>query len=107
MTRYLFFAVVGTASEPMYTLALETASDQVVNIAVEFENTGVEEYNILTNGDGYSSDNVVKGKGSVITICGRNSTLSPTLGCIDISSGDMSTLLSYLDADKNPHIQIK
>ncbi len=59
------------------------------------------------NGDGYSSDNVVKGKGSVITICGRNSTLSPTLGCIDISSGDMSTLLSYLDADKNPHIQIK
>lgn len=59
------------------------------------------------NGDGYSSDNVVKGKGSVITICGRNGALSPTLGCIDISSGDMSTLLSYLDADKNPHIQIK
>lgn len=59
------------------------------------------------NGDGYTSDNVVKGKGSVITICGRNGALSPTLGCIDISSGDMSTLLSYLDADKNPHIQIK
>ena len=39
-------AVVGTASEPMYTLALETASDQVVNIAVEFENTGDDFYGI-------------------------------------------------------------
>ena len=39
-------AVVGTASEPMYTLALETASDQVVNIAVEFENTGDDFYGV-------------------------------------------------------------
>lgn len=39
-------AVVGEASEPMYTLALETKADQVVNIAVEFENTGDDFYGI-------------------------------------------------------------
>ena len=39
-------AVVGTASEPMYTLALETKADQVVNIAVEFENTGDDFYGV-------------------------------------------------------------
>ena len=39
-------AKVGTASEPMYTLALETKADQVVNIAVEFENTGDDFYGI-------------------------------------------------------------
>lgn len=39
-------AVVGTASEPMYTLALETKADQVVNIAVEFVNTGNDFYGI-------------------------------------------------------------
>ena len=39
-------AVVGTASDPMYTLALETKADQVVNIAVEFENTGDDFYGV-------------------------------------------------------------
>lgn len=39
-------AVVGEASEPMYTLALETKADQVVNIAVEFENTGDDFYGV-------------------------------------------------------------
>lgn len=39
-------AKVGTASDPMYTLALETASDQVINIAVEFENTGDDFYGV-------------------------------------------------------------
>lgn len=39
-------AVVGTASEPMYTLALETKADQVVNIAVEFKNTGDDFYGV-------------------------------------------------------------
>ncbi len=39
-------AVVGTACDPMYTLALETKADQVVNIAVEFENTGDDFYGV-------------------------------------------------------------
>ncbi len=39
-------AVVGTASDPMYTLALETKADQVVNIAVEFKNTGDDFYGV-------------------------------------------------------------
>ena len=39
-------AVVGELSAPMYTLALETASDQVVNIALEFVNTGADFYGV-------------------------------------------------------------
>ena len=39
-------AKVGTASDPMYALALETKADQVVNIAVEFENTGDDFYGV-------------------------------------------------------------
>jgi hypothetical protein len=39
-------AKVGTACDPMYTLALETKADQVVNIAVEFENTGDDFYGV-------------------------------------------------------------
>ena len=39
-------AVVGELCAPMYTLALETASDQVVNIALEFVNTGSDFYGV-------------------------------------------------------------
>lgn len=39
-------AVVGDASETMYTLALETESDVPVNIALEFVNTGEDFYGI-------------------------------------------------------------
>lgn len=39
-------AVVGDASETMYTLALETESDVPVNIALEFINTGEDFYGI-------------------------------------------------------------
>ncbi|MGN0498105.1 MAG: zinc-ribbon domain-containing protein [Acutalibacteraceae bacterium] len=65
-------------------------------------------YNIFIehNGDGETPNSAIPGKGSVITICGYNGTLKPTLGCIDISSGDMIKLLSYLDASKNPVIEI-
>jgi hypothetical protein len=37
-------AVVGEDSETMYTLALETAKDAVINIALEFVNTGEDFY---------------------------------------------------------------
>lgn len=39
-------AVVGKASDTMYTLALETASDQLINIALEFVNTGADFYGV-------------------------------------------------------------
>ena len=58
------------------------------------------------NGNGYSSENVVAGKGSVITICGKTSATSPTAGCVDISAANMNTLISMLSYEKNPHIEI-
>lgn len=58
------------------------------------------------NGNGFSSDGVVPGRCSVITICGRNYAIKPTLGCVDISATNMNTLLSMLDYNKNPHIEI-
>lgn len=58
------------------------------------------------NGDGISSENVVSGKGSAIGVRGRYSTLSPTNGDVDISHTDMIDLISRLDADKNPVIEI-
>lgn len=58
------------------------------------------------NGNGYTSENVVLGKGSVITICGCTGTLNSTYGCVDITSSDMKTLLSLLEVSKNPQIDI-
>lgn len=58
------------------------------------------------NGNGLNTDDVVAGKGSVITICGRSASIAPTAGCIDISSSNMTTLLSMLVYNKNPHIEI-
>ncbi|MGN0368443.1 MAG: PASTA domain-containing protein [Wujia sp.] len=58
------------------------------------------------NGNGHTSDNVVPGMGSVITICGNNNNISQTAGCIDISGSDMTKLLGLLDGTKNPHIEI-
>lgn len=58
------------------------------------------------NGDGETVGTSTPYMGSVITICGVKTTLKETLGCIDISSGDMSLLLSYLDESKNPVIII-
>ncbi|MBR2714866.1 MAG: PASTA domain-containing protein, partial [Ruminococcus sp.] len=57
------------------------------------------------NGDGYSSDNVIAGSGSAITICAMNYSISATYGCIDISSSDFFTLVSKLDYTKNTHIE--
>ena len=57
------------------------------------------------NGNGYSSNGVVVGRCSSITICGHMSALKATGGCIDISSSDMLTLLSRLDQYKTPYIR--
>jgi L,D-peptidoglycan transpeptidase YkuD (ErfK/YbiS/YcfS/YnhG family) len=52
----------------------------------------------------YNTDPVVKGKGSAIFFhlnIGR-----PTAGCIAIDESAMTSLLSWLDPEKNPHILI-
>ncbi len=62
--------------------------------------------NIAANGDGYTSDNANPGCGSVITLCGKNDTLTETQGCVDISGDDMLDFLRILDSDKSPVIII-
>lgn len=59
------------------------------------------------NGNGLDSNNVVPGKCSVITICGRSAAIAPTAGCVDISASDMLRLMALLDYNKDPHIEIK
>lgn len=56
------------------------------------------------NGNGFSSSGVSTGNSSVITVCGCKSGISPTYGCIDISSSNMTKLLKLLDSEKNPYI---
>ena len=59
------------------------------------------------NGNGLTSDNVVAGKGSAITLCGKRNGYDPhTAGCVDISQANMHELLSLLDYTCNPHIEI-
>lgn len=56
------------------------------------------------NGDGYTKGK--SGKGSAIYIAGKNKNLTTSYGDVNISADDMKTLLSYLEADKNPYIVI-
>lgn len=58
------------------------------------------------NGDGFSSAGVVPGKGSAIGIRGQYGSLKATYGDVDISYTDMMDLLSRLDVNKNPVIEI-
>ena len=58
------------------------------------------------NGNGYTSENVVPGRCSVITICGCEYSPIATAGCVDITSTSMATLMSLLNADKNPYIEL-
>ncbi len=58
------------------------------------------------NGDGITNQNVVPGKGSAITICGKTSSLYATAGCIDIAHTDLIHILSLLDYSNQPHIEI-
>ena len=83
----------GTGCEKTYT---QFAVDHTYNYNIFIEH----------NGDGETPGLAKAKKGSVITICGWTGTLKPTAGCVDISSTDMVTLLSYLDSSKNPIIEI-
>ena len=59
------------------------------------------------NGSGFSSANVVSGNGSAIGLRGQNGSLSPTYGDVDISASDIRDLLSKLDYNKKPVIELK
>lgn len=59
------------------------------------------------NGSGLSSENVVSGNGSAIGLRGQNRSLSPTYGDVDISASNMRDLLSKLDSNKKPVIELK
>lgn len=59
------------------------------------------------NGSGFSSANVVSGNGSAIGLRGQNRSLSPTYGDVDISASNMRDLLSKLDYNKKPVIELK
>ncbi len=58
------------------------------------------------NGNGFSSNGVTKGKGSAIGLRGQNGSLSATYGDVDISSENMKDLLSKLDPNKKPMIEL-
>lgn len=58
------------------------------------------------NGSGFSSENVVAGKGSAIGVRGQYGSISPTYGDVDMSASDMRNLISNLDANKNPMIEL-
>ncbi len=62
--------------------------------------------NIAANGDGINSYDAIPGRGSVITLCGKNDTLTATQGCVDISGADMVAMLHFLDSSMSPEIII-
>ena len=103
--------VVDDVNSPLYnqicdinSLSEDVSYDKIGNNIVEGKlNAAIF---IEHNGDGFSSENVVPGNGSVITICGVTRTPAETLGCIDISSTDMAKLLKVLNPDLNPYIEI-
>ena len=97
-------------NSPLYNIMVYV--DKVGDVSVDHvgENivSGKLNYIIFIehNGNGISTEGVVSGKGSVITICGNNNSVSQTAGCIDITSSDMTTLLENLDGTKTPYIEI-
>ena len=103
--------VVDDEKSPLYNQIME--KDRVPS-GTSYDNIGEGMTNGSTyatiyiehNGTGFSSENVVNGKGSAIGLRGRNSTLSPTYGDVDISSDDMKDLLKRLDYNQNPMIEI-
>ena len=58
------------------------------------------------NGNGITSEGVVVGKGSAITICGKTTSLYATAGCVDISATDLKNIISRMNYKNNPHIEI-
>lgn len=104
-------AIVDDTNSSLYNTLVDTS--QVDGISVDHVGDNIVSGKLSCvifiehNGNGLTTEGVVSGKGSVITICGNNQDISATAGCIDIKASDMSTLLTYLDGTKNPHIETK
>lgn len=83
---------------------------QDVPTQIKFDNTYDEFKNaaifIEFNGNGFSSDGVTPGAGSALFVRGQRGSLSATYGDVDISADDMSDLLSKLNPNKNPVIEL-
>ena len=96
----------------------DTNSSYYNQIMESYESPSTNKFDLLSNefsyaaifiefnGDGFSSDGVVRGGGSAICVRGKSGSLSPTYGDVDISSSDMKDLISRLDADKHPVIEL-
>ena len=104
--------VVNDPQSPYYNIIMEESD---VPSGTSFDRIGRSLANGTTyatiyiehNGSGLTSTNVIPGNGSAIGVRGQYGTLSATYGDVDISSQDMADLISRLDADKNPMIEIK
>lgn len=104
--------VVDDVNSEFYNRILESSQ---VPSGVSFDNIGSSLTDGTTyamiyiehNGSGFSSSNVVKGNGSAIGIRGQYGTLNATYGDVDISADDMVDLLSKIDVNKNPMVEIK
>ena len=102
-------AIVDDVNSPLYNTLVDTS--QVGDVSVDPVGSNIVNGKLSCiifiehNGNGLSSDGVVPGKGSVITICGNYRDFNSTAGCIDITATDMRTLLGLLDGTKNPYIE--
>lgn len=99
--------VVSDTHSSYYNQIFEASDAPTLNkfdkVYDEFANA---EIFIEFNGDGFSSNGVDSGAGSAIFLRGKNGSLSATYGDVDISASDMSDLLSRLDPNKNPVIEL-
>ena len=76
------------------------------NFDIVYEEFDKAEIFIEFNGNGFSSEGVDPAAGSAMFLRGRNKSRPSTDGDVDISSSDMSDLLSRLDPNKNPVIEL-
>jgi len=103
--------VVDDTNSPYYNMILEQyqvpvgTSVDTIGKGLTNGNTYATIY-IEHNGNGFSSEGVVRGRGSAIGLRGQYGDLKATYGDVDISLRDMKDLLSRLDANKNPVIEI-
>lgn len=76
------------------------------NFDIVYDEFDKAEIFIEFNGNGFSSEGVDPAAGSAIFLRGKSESLSATHGDVDISASDMDDLLSRLDPDKNPVIEL-
>ena len=105
ITQYT--GVVSDTHSPYYNQIFEESDAPTLNefdiVYGEFSNAAIF---IEFNGDGFSSEGVTPDAGSALFLRGKRESLSATHGDVDISESDMDDLLSRLDPDKNPVIEL-